>query len=341
MSLILIGTNYRYSDVAVREKLAFSQSGIITFLSQILKEGISTGAVILSTCQRIEIYAETYDLETIAEFLFRYKGEAKNLKNLFYIKKNEEAVYHLFMVAAGLDSQIIGENEILHQVKEAYLLARSNNKTTTLLNRLFERSLFIGRLVRSKTGIAKADPSLSLKAVDKAEALAGNLSLKNIFIIGAGVVSGAIAKHCAERGAKCVIVANRTFEKALNLASQIGARAVTFEKFYNLFFKVQILFSATGSRHLILKKEIFQRIRQPQQKILIFDLALPRDIDPEIGYLDGVRLFNLDDLKDEGIWRDEETILASWLVKDKAEKFLLKVKTIWKSESAPEQALLP
>ena len=334
MRLVLAGINHRQAPLELRERFSLSASDSDLLALALREKGMVAGAVILSTCQRVELYAEAQDAEAIKRFFLNFKGLNVNLGRYLYVKYNGEALTHLFNVSSGLDSQIIGEYEILQQVRDAYLKARGGEVTTPLLNKLFERALFVGKLVRQQTGISKTGPSIAQSAVYSAEALCGCLAQKKVYIIGAGAIAGKVAQLCAQRGAACIIVANRTFQKAQKLSCAINGRAVKFEEFYLLLKDADILFSATASRHFILKKESFQGREGRQKEIIIFDLAFPRDIDPGVAQLEGIRLFNLDDLKQYAMARDEETRKAFALAREKAQRFLEKEGQRWNIESA-------
>jgi len=339
MNLILIGTNHRYSDIRTREKLSFSQNDIMLALSSLIEEAIAAGAVILSTCQRVEIYAQDGDAALVKRFFIRFKEAPASYAKYLYIKEGEEALRHLFRVASGLDSQVVGEAEILGQVREAYLTARSLKAVTPLLGRLFERAIFAGRIIRRSAAISGPEPSVASIAVEKCEKLVG-LSNRVIFVVGSGVIAAKIAATAARKGAKCIVVANRTFEKAQELAEQVNGKAVRFEEFYRLLNEADIVFSATASRHLILKKDAFLQNRTVKKRLVIFDLAFPRDVDTAIGKMENVSLFNLDDFKEENLFKDREISRANELASEKAKKFLEKEENKWRSGSVQGQALL-
>ena len=244
MRLVLAGINHRQAPLELRERFSLSASDSDLLALALREKGMVAGAVILSTCQRVELYAEAQDAEAIKRFFLNFKGLNVNLGRYLYVKYNGEALTHLFNVSSGLDSQIIGEYEILQQVRDAYLKARGGEVTTPLLNKLFERALFVGKLVRQQTGISKTGPSIAQSAVYSAEALCGCLAQKKVYIIGAGAIAGKVAQLCAQRGAACIIVANRTFQKAQKLSCAINGRAVKFEEFYLLLKDADILFSA-------------------------------------------------------------------------------------------------
>ncbi|MDP3041548.1 MAG: glutamyl-tRNA reductase [Candidatus Omnitrophota bacterium] len=323
--MILIGINYNQANLFTREKFSFSKKESELFIARLISQGMAKGVVILSTCLRFEIYAENTDAAILKDCFLGFKNAGPEFLPYFYTKQNEEAVLHLFTVAAGLDSQVIGENEILHQIKQAYFMAGSLEATTPLLNRLFQRALFAGKAVRSETGISNIDPSIALSAVELAESLLGPVKNKRIGIIGAGSIAQKIAQLCANREALCILVANRTFLKAKEIAEKVKGKAVKFNKFYGLIESIDILFSATASRHFILNKEIFDLKHSSDRPLVIIDLAFPRDIDPEIGNRKGVKLFNLDNFKQVNYARAKQLLLARELVKEKAANF-------WKKE---------
>lgn len=339
MNLTLVGTNHRYSDIRAREKLSFSRRDIVLALRAIHEEGVASGAVILSTCQRVEIYGQDSSAGDLKKFLRNFKEIKPSCLEHLYVKEGPEAVRHLFKVSAGLDSQIIGELEILNQVRDAYLLAKGLKATTPSLNRLFERAIFAGRFIRKTTGISDRDPSIAASAVRRATEITG-LEKKNIFIIGAGTIAKKIAMIASHKSANCIVVANRTFDKATLLAAGIGGRAIRFDGLYSLLNEADIIFSATGSRHLILKKETLEKNRTAEKPLVIFDLAFPRDIDPAIAGLKNVTLFGLDDFKEENLSQDIKVIRANELVTEKADRFLNRKEELWRSESARGQALL-
>lgn len=337
MNLTLAGINYKYAPVSLRERVYFSKKDIFLALEGLFEKGVVRGAVILSTCQRTEIYADADDASLLRSFLLDFKNTGELPADYFYIKQDEEAVLHLFTVTAGLDSLIIGENEILHQVKEAYFLAKRFEATTPFLNRVFERALFVGKQARQNTNFFQKDPSLAKTAVGMAKTLSGDMIAKNIFIIGAGSVAAGIASHCAKEGAAFTIVSTRTLQRAKSLALRFGQEAVPLRGFCKRLDEADIVFSATASPHLILKKDDFEQKRRLIKPLLLFDLALPRDIDPRIGRFNNVRLFNVDDLAVEphGNIPDIKQVLQH--VREKTRRFLWKLE---KSRSASGQACL-
>ncbi|MBI5873659.1 MAG: glutamyl-tRNA reductase [Candidatus Omnitrophica bacterium] len=328
MNFVVVGTNYKYAPLPLRERFSFSKNDCLLALQKMFEADIVRGAVILSTCQRVEVYAEAdYNLQ-VRDFLFDFKKAGDGLRDHFYIKRDVEAILHLFGVAAGLDSQSIGENEILRQVKEAYFLAKRFEATTPFLNKVFERALFTGKLVRQNTHLSGRDPSIASTAVELAQRLSKGLAKKNIFVIGAGVVANSVAVHCASRGARCIIVAGRTFNRAQELAVCVGGETIVFDEFYHRLDEADILFSATASPHLILQKEVFQANRHSSRPMLLFDLACPRDIDPRIAGLGNARLFNVDDLVIGSDFKNSDIQEALSIVGEKAGRFIWKLRSV-------------
>lgn len=339
MSLVLIGTNYKYSDVGLREQFSFLNKDKLSTFTLLADKQLVRGAVILSTCQRLEIYAETNRFMALKDFFLNRNQQLPDLEEYIYVKENEEAVSHLFNVAAGLNSRIIGENEILGQVRQAYLEALKTGVISPLLNRLFQRALFVGKCVRNKTAISKQNPSIAKAAICLLKQISCNFLQKKVYIIGSGAVASQLARLLVSEGLHCTIVAGRTFIKAQVLANALGATAINFDTFYERLNEVDILFSATASKHIILKKDIFERFRNTGKEIIILDLAFPRDIDPAIGVLSKVKLFNLDHFGPHGFSKDRDIDAAVQIVREKAEKFLEEEEIICKKELALGQAI--
>lgn len=338
MNLILIGTNHKYSDIGVREKLFVRPENIVFMLRNLLNDGVAKAAIILSTCNRTEIYAYEADVLKLKDFFYLHLSRDWRTKYI-YIKEGNEVIDHLFNVAAGLDSQVLGEGEILRQIRDAYLKAKALEVTNAIFNKLFERALFVGKLVRSHTRICYKNPSIAQAAVDCAHKIIKDFFGKNIFILGSGVVAQNLAKNCLRLNANCIIVANRTWQQAQFLAQEVFGRAIQFSEFYKVLSKVDILFSATASPHLILKKAVFQKWRKNDKPLLIFDLAMPRDIDPDIAKFKNVTLFNLDNFNNKNYLIDEEILSARFITEEKAQSFINKEGHLWNLKPAYAQAI--
>lgn len=338
MSLILLGMNHRTTSLEIRERVSFSKKGLKKALPKLVGSRQIGGGVILSTCNRIEIYAQisrgnfdqrrTSSSKLLKKFLENYHSiENGELDSCLYSLIDREAIHHLFRVASGLDSQVLGETQILGQVRSAYSLALEAGTTDWLLDRVFERAIEVGRLVRRKTKISEGSISIGSVALRMLERELGNLEGRRILIIGVGKIGKLVTKYLLDKGIDSVIVSNRTYEKAASLAQRIGGKAVRFNELQAQLKKAEVVISATASPHLILREtDILETMKERTNPLFIIDLALPRDVDPRIKEIRGVTLYNLDSLK--GVIeknyrrRKEEAILAEVIVKEEVQKFL-------------------
>lgn len=304
MNLFVIGINHKTAPVEIREKFAFSQNEIIE-ANRLLKEEVSLSEnLILSTCNRMEIYA-------VSELVQDYSGNIKfflnrfhNLNgldyaNLLYIHKDRDAVKHLFRVAAGLDSMVIAETEILGQVKKAYFDAKESRSTGKILNRLFEKAFNTAKKIRTDTCVGKGSVSVSSLSVNLAKKILGDLRDKKILVIGAGAVGEQLVLYLKKNGIKTILVTNRTLEKTRSLTERFNAQAVDFRDFKDRLIDVDIVIASTGAPHCIIRKDdILSLIQKRKQKpLFIIDLAVPRDVEAEINKIDNVYLYNIDDLQ--------------------------------------------
>lgn len=339
MSFFLVGINSRNAPLEVRERFFVASKDLEETLASVRRNWPLKGAVILSTCNRVEVYCESGH-PLILKDLLGFLAASPVLETFeTYEKEGQAAVEHLFGVASGLESEIIGENEILGQVRNAYLAARQAGTTSSFVSAAFERALFAARLTRRRFDFFKESPSVASSAVEMAQTLSDGLSGKNIFILGAGVVAETLAKECAARGATCVFVANRTIARARELATRFQARAVSFDDFHKMLEEADVIFSATASKHFVLKKDIFQAQRSADKGVVIFDLALPRDVEPDIRALRGVRLFDLDQISGARSYSRAIIEEARAFVAEKAEYFFKRYS--WRSKSAYGQAHWP
>jgi len=332
MNPSLIGISHKTAPLQIREKFAFSRKQLGEALSKLLENESIDEAVILSTCNRTEIYACINDMELgaveLKNFLINYHHleENRNSRYLYFLK-DREAIKHLFRVASGLDSQVIGENQILGQVKAAYLQAKEMGTTNGLFNRLFQKASAVGKLVRTKTRISQGNLSIGRIALKMLEEFWQKLARKKILIIGTGKIGKLVAKYLKDKEVSGVFIANRTYENACLLASKVGGRAVKFDRLKDELTEADIVISATASPHLIIKKEIVSEIMALRKKTLvIMDLALPRDVDPEVKNVSNVILYNLDDLnsiiESNHKQRKEEAKRSEKIVEEETEKFI-------------------
>lgn len=327
MNYILLGTSYKTAPVEIREKYSFSKKQLVNTLSEFFMIDIIDEIVILSTCNRSEVYVVSeyvYEVKKLLEYKLRILND--DLK-YFYFLKNIDVMKHLFCVSSGLDSQVIGENQILSQVKDAYFQARETKTISKYLNILFQQAFRVGKLVRQKTEISKGNISVATIALKLLEKQYSTLKNKKILIIGTGKISQLVLNYMLDKKINVVFVANRTYQKAVELANMISGKAVMFDKLKDELKNTDIVISATSSPHLILKKEIVKEVMKHRSSPLcIVDLAIPRDVDPEIKNVKNVVLYNLDDLniiiENNYKKRMIEAQKAQYIVETEVEKFL-------------------
>jgi len=302
--IAVVGLNHRTAPVKVREKLSFSGCSLREALKQLKSYSTIQGCAILSTCNRTEVYAATLEvdegLNAIRDFLSRWSGvDITDIKNITYCHALYDAVRHLFRVAAGLDSMLLGETEILGQVRTAYRLACDYTATNRIVNTLFQQAITVGKRVRTETGIDQNAVSISYAAVELAKKQLGNLSSCLALIIGAGKMSELAAKHLVANGVSGIIVSNRSFDRAELLAAQIAGKAVNFNDLSKYLETADIVISCTAAPHCVLKTTEISEIigRRCGREIVMIDLAVPRDIETKVGELEGVILYDVDDLE--------------------------------------------
>jgi glutamyl-tRNA reductase len=319
MNIVVIGLSHHSSPVELRERFAFAEAKIPDALKSLRESGIAGEAVILSTCNRVEIYAAT-SLEParafveLKNFLARWgetAGEPDNLgvaelrppkaalDDELYTLAEPQSLQHLFKVACGLDSMVLGETEILGQLNKAYDLAFRHRHTGARLNKAFQRAFHVAKHIRTETNIQRGSVSVASVAVELAEKIFSSLNDREVLVIGAGETSEKTARALLSRGARSIIVANRSHDRAVALANKLGGRAVQFDDWAGEFQKIDIAISSTSAPHHILDRarlEPLMRLRH-HRPLLLIDIAVPRDIDPEVNFLENVYLYNIDDLQ--------------------------------------------
>ena len=367
MNVVVIGLSHHSSPVELRERFVFAEAKIPDALKSLRESGIADEAVILSTCNRVEIYAAT-SLEPARAFAelknfltafhgFTKTGEAQTdiraqysspsprrgegrgeeavfssldprtpalsplgrgegvepdnsgvaelrppkaaLNNELYTLAEPHSLQHLFKVACGLDSMVLGETEILGQIKKAYALAYRHGHTGARLNKAFQRAFHVAKHIRTETNIQRGSVSVASVAVELAEKIFSSLAAREVLVIGAGETSEKTARALLSRGVRSIVVANRSYDRAVALANEFGGRAVQFDDWAGEFQKIDIAISSTSAPHHILdraKLEPLMKARQ-QRPLLLIDIAVPRDIDPEVNFLENVYLYNIDDLQ--------------------------------------------
>ncbi len=333
MSIVVIGLSHRTSPVALRERFAFAEARIPEALQKLRRDGIATEAVILSTCNRVELYIST-ELEPTAagselrKFLSEVHAHPAPAGEELYAFHEPHSVHHLFKVACGLDSMVLGETEILGQLKKAYDLALQSGHTGARLNKAFQRAFNVAKQVRTETNIQRGSISVASVAVELAEKIFSTLQGHDVMVIGAGDTSEKTARALLSRGAKSIVVANRSFDRAAALAQELGGRAVKFDDWSREFEKIDIAISSTAAPHHILDQANLgplMKLRR-QRPLLLIDIAVPRDIHPDVNQMDNVYLYNVDDLQSIATnyldQRKEEIAKCEEIIRDKAQPLL-------------------
>jgi glutamyl-tRNA reductase len=300
MELALIGVSHKTAPVEIRERLAFPSDKICSALASLLEKTHAAEAMILSTCNRVEIVARGPDAELVRDFICEYHQiPADAIAQHLYSYENAEAIRHLFRVTASLDSMMLGEPQILGQVKEAYRLAAEAGAIGSGLSPLLDRALAVAKRVRSETGISQSAVSISFAAVELARKIFGDLSGKTVMIIGASKMGELAAKHLKRNGVASVLVTNRTFERAVELAKVFEGAAIPFEHFTDHIAHADIVISSTGAPHFIITKPLAEQIIRTRRNKPVFfiDIAVPRDVDPTVNDLDNVFVYDIDDLQ--------------------------------------------
>jgi glutamyl-tRNA reductase len=329
MPFVVIGLSHHSSPVSLRERFAFAEARIPASLQLLRDSGAAEEAVILSTCNRVEIYAATtLDLPrasvALKQFLLTCHEYRDPLTDELYALGEPHSLHHLFKVACGLDSMVLGETEILGQLKKAYDLALQNGHTRGRLNKAFQRAFNVAKQIRTETNIQRGSVSVGSVAVELAEKIFSSLADREVMIIGAGDTGEKTARALLSRGARSIIVSNRSHDKAVALAGELGGRAVLFEDWASEFSRVDIVISSTAAPHYILDRaKLAPLMKQRRNRpLLLIDIAVPRDIDPEVNFLESVYLYNIDDLQAIAesylAQRKLEIVRCEQIIRDKA-----------------------
>jgi glutamyl-tRNA reductase len=333
MKVFVVGLNHKIADVDVREKLAFNGPKLVEGLIRFRELPEVEEAIILSTCNRVELYANVSDTRPASEAIKNFLSEFHNIKresleNALYMYDDMNAVRHVFRVASSLDSMVVGEPQILGQLKDAFELALSKKTTGLLLNKLMKKAISVAKRVRTETRIAENAVSISFAAVELAKKIFTDLSKKVFMLLGAGEMAELAAKHLISGGVKEVLVSNRTYQRACDLAEEFNGRPVKFDEFIQEMVRADIVICSTGAPAYILMKNQMQKVmrERKQRQVFIIDISVPRNIDPEINDLDNVYLYNVDDLQgvvDSNMFeRQKEAEKAGKIVEEELETFL-------------------
>ena len=333
MKVFVVGLNHKIADVDVREKLAFNGPKLVEGLIKFKELPEVQEAIILSTCNRVELYANVNDAKRAFESTKTFLSEFHNLNrgsldNALYIYDDINAIRHIFRVASSLDSMVVGEPQILGQLKDAFELALTKKTTGILLNKLMKKAISVAKRVRTDTRIAENAVSISFAAVELAKKIFTDLSRRVFMLLGAGEMAELAARHLIGSGVKEVLVSNRTYERACELASEFNGRPVKFDDFIQEMVRTDIIICSTGAPHYIITKSQMQKVmkERKQRQVFIIDISVPRNIDPEINGLDNVYLYNVDDLQgvvDANMFeRQKEAEKAEKIIEEELETFL-------------------
>jgi glutamyl-tRNA reductase len=331
-TLLALGVSHKTAPLPVRERLALPEGRAVSVLRELVGHADVHEAVAISTCNRTEVYLVVSDpveaeSATLA-ILSRQAGiRPTELFGAIYSLRDADAVRHLFQVASGLDSMIVGEAEVQGQVKRAYELALVEGVTGPVSNRLFRDALGTGKRVRTETSISRAHVSVSSVAVELARAALGELDTRRVLVIGAGENGELTARALHERGVETVFVANRRYDRAIGLAQRFGGHAVRFEDLPRQLLEADIVVSATASPHQIVGRDEMAMVAEQREgrPLLMIDIAVPRDIEPSVREIAGVTLYDMDDLQREVARnmgsREAEAVRARQLVDQEVDRF--------------------
>ncbi len=304
MGIIVVGLSHKSAPIEVREKLNFPEATLADALRKLMTyEGIRE-SLIVSTCNRVEIYTSVQDstrgIDRIKQFISDYHGLSReSLEQSLYVYSDAQGVRHTFRVASSLDSMVLGEAQILGQLKDAFDTALKTKTTSTILNKLIKKAISVAKRVRTETKLAEGAVSISSAAVELAKKIFGALEGKNVMLLGAGEMAELAAQHLLGNGVKNIMVANRTFERAEELAKEFKGDAIRFEHFPDALVMVDILICATGASHYVVKREMVSKaLKERRNKpIFMIDISNPRNIDPEVDKVDNIYLYDIDDLQ--------------------------------------------
>jgi glutamyl-tRNA reductase len=332
LDIILLGINHKTASVEVRECIAFSEDETKTALHSLLGKSFIKEALLFSTCNRVEILLVTDNkaraVEETKGFIAEFnKIPLQKFEDALYIHEGDDAVRHVFRVASSLDSMVVGEPQILGQVKEAYRTAIDEKTSGVILNRLLHRTFFVAKRIRTETGIGDRAVSISYAAVELARKIFGVLADKTILLIGAGEMAELAVEHLIRSKAVKVWVANRTFEKGVELARRFDGQAIGFDEIPESLKTVDIIISSTGAPDYVIQRDQVKGVlrKRKNRPLFFIDIAVPRDIDPEINRLNNTYVYDIDDLKgviDENVEdRRKEAIKAERIVDESVIRF--------------------
>ncbi len=332
MQLVLIGMNHKTAPLEIRERLQLSSGDVERALPELMSLPEIREAICLSTCNRVEVISRVTDGEPavagLKSFIYGQGNlDIADMERCLYVYRDLEAVRHLFRVTSSLDSMVMGEPQILGQLKEAYRQAVDNRATTVLLNRLLHHASRVAKRVRTETGIAGNAVSVSYAAVELAKKIFGNLQGKTVLLIGAGEMSELAARHLINHGVGKFLIANRTYARALEMAETFQGQAIEFQDLAARLGEADIVISSTGATGYVITREMVAQAlhgRKKNRLLFLIDIAVPRDIDPAAGEIDNAFLYNIDDLQevvDDNLKsRRQEAERAETIIEEEVEK---------------------
>lgn len=330
MQFFCLGLNHHTAPVDVRERFAVAAERQAEVSKQITELSGVEESVVLSTCNRMEVYACAEDSvsaqKEVKRLLSGGTGVGADDEQHFYFHVAQEAALHLCRVVSGVNSMVLGETEIFGQVKQAYNAALQASATGSVLNKLFQKSFSVGKKVRTETTIQGGQTSVGSVAVDLAEKIFGNLKSSEVMVIGAGEMSYITAQRMMERGAKKIYVVNRSYDNALALAEKFDGEAVAFSDWEPVLAKVDVVVSSTGATDPVVLPEHVERVRgkRKYRPLFMIDIAMPRDIDPAVGEIEEVYVYDLDTLQTQAdenrSVREEQVRLCEGIIEEEVEK---------------------
>ena len=334
LRVAVLGISHKTAPVEIRELFSFSKESLEVALQKLSEKPHIEECVIISTCNRIEIYAASDNieacLETIKQFLSEFHDvPIETFSPHIYYSIGHMAVRHLFQVASSIDSMVVGEPQVLGQVKDSYKVAAAQGATGVILNRLFHTSFFVAKRIRTETGIGSHAVSISYIAVELAKRIFDDLSRRSVMLIGTGEMAEIAAQHLIRAGISDLFIASRNFENAVDLSQQLNGKSIKFDEVFYHLKDVDIVITATGSQDFIVKpRHVKEALKlRNNDPMFLIDIAVPRDIDPRIEDMSDIYLYDIDDLKNVS----EENIKTRKESLEKAEEIVLEVEKSFQS----------
>jgi glutamyl-tRNA reductase len=336
MRFQLIGVNHKTAPVEVRERLAIPESRLPEACKKLVEHPAVAEGMIVSTCNRVEFIASMKNgAGDLREFMRDYfQVDPSQFESHLYEFREDEAIRHIFRVASSLDSMVVGEPQILGQVKEAYATARAVGAVRAQLDQLLTRAFAVAKRVRTETAVGSSSVSIASVAVELAQKIFGSLNGKSVYVVGAGKMSELAARHLLAHGASSIFVANRTYDRAIRLAQKFDGQAIEFSRLYETCDNADVVITSTGSPHFIFRREHGEKFlsKRRNRPMFFIDIAVPRDVDPEMNKLDGIFVYDIDDLQQAVTShvadRKKEAETAEAIVNEEVQKFHARVQTL-------------